>query len=217
MTKFREWLSYTENLQYTVISQKTAFVQLFQRIFQDAQISQQPSHVKAMATVADRNIVCDWYAGLNPRKGGDENQEKESHVKIDFFHTKETDTGDFVGVLSKSGMQPNALSFMKSLLPLVKGLKQAGIHISFDAVGMDRADSYAEMLKKFGYTLGIYKGYIQLWLAHPVDSLQPTENPYADKAGFAKKKERADAAKVAAASAPPSDPTVPAGWGRLSM
>ena len=217
MAKFREWLAYTEDLQGTATNQKAAFVQLFQRIFPDAQISQQPSHVKAIVTVTDRNIVCDWYAGLNPRKSGDENQEHESHVKIDFFHTKETEAGDYVGGLSKSGMQPNALTFMRSLIPLVKGLKLAGIHISFDAVGMDRADSYAEMLKKFGYTLGVYKGYIQLWLAHPIESMKPTEDPYANVAGAAKKRERADAAKIAAANAPPPNPNVPAGWGRLSL
>lgn len=216
MRNFREWLVFQEDLQ-GVVSQKAGFVQLFQSLFPGAQITEQPSHVKAIANVADRNIVCDWYPGLNYRKPGDENQESESFVKIDFFHTQITDKDDYVGSLSKTGMQPNSMSFIRSLLPLVKGLKGLGIHIMFDAVGMDRADSYAELLKKYGYTLGMFKNQIQMWLAHPIESMKPTEDPYADGAGFAKKQQRIAAAKTAAANAPPPNPSVPAGWGRLSF
>lgn len=57
---------------------------------------------------------------------------------------------------------------------------------------MDRADSYAKMLQRTGYTLGNYADNIQLWLAKPVDNVLPKENPYLNKGEIAlRKRQRA--------------------------
>ena len=101
---------------------------------------------------------------------------------------------DYVGGISKTGLaQQNSVTFAKIMMQLVRGLKSLGIHILFDAVGMDRADSYASILKKVGYTLGLYRGQVQMWLAKPVDGMTlPAQDPYVGTAtGAAKKRERA--------------------------
>lgn len=188
---FREWMSLDEDVR----QQKQGFVQLFRSVFgAEAQITEQPNMVKAIAAAAGRNIVAYWIPGTNHKAVGDENTETESFVKLDFFHLANQgteDEPDYVGKINTGGnIAPQTMSFVRALMPLVKGLKQLDIHIWFDAVGQDRADSYAQIMQKYGFTLGWNLGTRQLWLAHPVEGKTVANNPYANMAGAALKSQR---------------------------
>lgn len=198
MGEFTRWLAVNED----VTSQRDGFIQLFQGMFPDAKIDNKNSTVSAKAQVEGRNLVISWYPGTNHRKPDkDVAAANDSYVKIDFFHLQnlsgDDHDPDYVGGISKTGLaQQNSVTFAKTMMQLVRGLKSLGIHIVFDAVGMDRADSYASILKKVGYTLGLYRGQVQMWLAKPVDGMTaPAEDPYAaTTTGASRKRERASAA-----------------------
>lgn len=193
---FKGWFYILEDVR----QQKAGFTQLFRSMFPNAEVAEEPNHVKAVApNIAGRNLVVHWYPGTNHRRPGDETQEQDSFVKIDFFHSQAvgtTDQGDpdYMGGIRKDGITPNTMEFTKTLMKFVRGLKGLGLHIMFDAVGMDRADSYAEILKKMGYQLGYYRGQVQMWLAKPVEGMAPTDDPYKDVAGAAMKRKRRETA-----------------------
>lgn len=187
---FSEWL-----LQEDVRYEKQAFVQLVKQFFPQSTIEEESGEIAVDALVANRRISMQWIAGLNYYgNSGDETQENHSYVNISFFHTtnqSEDDyAADYVGKIKKSGVTPDSISFSKLMLGFVKGLRQVNINIWFDAVGMDRADAYAGVLKKAGYTLGTYKGQRQLWLAKPIHGITPNKNPYSDMSAGALRKQR---------------------------
>jgi len=156
--------------------QGQGFVQAFRAVYPDATVEPEGSGYKATAmNVQGRNIVASWSPGL-PRMGP-EYQKDQSYAKIDFFHTQPDEQGDYVGAIKKTGLTPNTMSFTGELMKLVKALKNLNIHIWFDAVGMKRADSYSRILQGVGYTLGHKSGVRQLWLASPVEGLQPQTTP----------------------------------------
>lgn len=139
--------------------------------------------LKAVAPFAGRNIVATWVPGMNRKRAGDELQEKESYIKLDFFHLNnqgDEENPDYVGNIKQGGISPNTMDFTKGMLRFIKGLKNLGIHIFFDAVGMDRASAYASLLLKVGYQLGWHQGVRQMWVAHPVEGYGVAVNPYAD-------------------------------------
>lgn len=178
MMNFRKWL-YED-----VRNQKESFINLFRSVFgEESTFQASEGGIKAIAPFAGRNIVATWIPGMNRRKAGDESQENDSYIKLDFFHLSnqgDEENPDYVGNIKQAGISPNTMDFTRGMLRFVKGLKNLGIHIFFDAVGMDRASSYATLLQKAGYQIGWHQGVRQMWIAHPVEGYGVTENPYAD-------------------------------------
>jgi len=183
---FKRWLAINED----VTDKKAEFAQFFKGMFPDAEMTVKANNVKGVVGIGDRNLVVNWYPGVNGRMVGDEATENESYVKIDFFYFAAGDKGDFMGDVSRTGLSSGGVSFAKKLMLLLRGIKKLDLHLYFDAQGMDRADSYASMAQKSGFTLGTYKNYKQMWLAHPVDNVKPTEDPYAIASTGVRKRER---------------------------
>lgn len=189
MYRFYEWL-----LKEDVRHEKQAFIQLVKQFFPQANIEDQNGETAVDALAANRRIIMAWVPGLDYfADAGDETQEKHSYVNISFYHTtnqSDDEYQDYVGRIKKTGVTPASINFTKLMLGFVKGLRQSGINIWFDAVGMDRADAYAGILQKAGYTLGTYKGVRQLWLASPIHGVNPSKNPYKDMSSGALRRQR---------------------------
>lgn len=141
-----------------------------------------------------KSIAMRWYAG-NIRadkryslvNSGLPESKDQSFLDLDFYYfltsnTRRIGAGDNI----PTEVDANSIGFARAMSEFTKKLKQIGVNILFAATSHDRADAYAKILWKAGYTLGHYNGIKQLWLANPGD--KPNENPYADKQSFAQRK-----------------------------
>lgn len=169
--------------------QKQDFVYAVRSVYPDAEIESTSRGLQARIWHAERNIIIDWQPGLPYQQSTQiQLQKQHSYVKISFYNTGQFHIGD----VKRGGVSDQALGFTRQLMRLMRNFKFYGIHVEFSATDMDRADSYAKMLQRTGYTLGNYADNIQLWLAKPVDNVLPKENPYLNKGEIAlRKRQRA--------------------------